>query len=123
MPYTIAIQHLDSYIRVTTSGTIDSFEELFEYAALLVQKGEEYHTTRAFLDERNLVDHCDVMDAYALSESDITAESAMKGVRIATLIAPENMEHSTAFETIVRNRSLNFKIFTDEKKAIAWLTA
>ncbi|MCJ2165745.1 MULTISPECIES: hypothetical protein [unclassified Pseudodesulfovibrio] len=123
MSYTATIQYFDNYIRVTTSGSIDSIEELFEYAALLAQKGEEYATTRALLDERTLVNRTDVMDAYTLSESNITAESAMKGVRIASLITPESMELGTVFETILRNRSLNFKIFTDEKKAIAWLTA
>ena len=121
MPYFTSLQYLNGYLRVTVTGTLESVEELFNYARLLAKEGEEHQTTRALVDERKLVDHTDLMDAYILSESDFTADMAMRGVRVACLAGPENLEQTMAFETVMQNRSLNYRVFTDEDTATAWL--
>lgn len=121
MPYKASFQYQGTYLKVTLSGSLESTEELFDYAQLLVRMGEEYQTRRALVDKRKLEDKTDLMDAYQLSESKLTADSAMKGVRIACLADSTNLEHLTAYETVMQNRSLNYKIFTDEDLATAWL--
>lgn len=123
MSYIACIQDQPDYIRVTLSGSFDSQEELFDFAALLVRMGEEYSKTRALVDRRRLNDKTDLMDVYRLSESDLTVRSAMKGVRIACLAADHNLEHLRSFETVMPNRSLIYRVFTDEDEAVDWLTA
>jgi hypothetical protein len=74
------------------------------------------------LDEKRLTKHLDILDAYRLAEADITAKAATHGVRIACMPNPDDMEYARNLETILHNRSVSYRVFSDQDEAVAWLT-
>ncbi|OIQ50317.1 hypothetical protein BerOc1_02248 [Pseudodesulfovibrio hydrargyri] len=122
MNYTACIQPMGTYLKVTVSGTMESLEDLTDFADLLRKLSDEYGLNWALLDERRLRKHFDILDAYNLAEADITAEAAARGVRMACLPHPEDLEFARNIETIMHNRSISYRVFTDQKDAEAWLT-
>jgi len=122
MTYTACIQPMETYLKVTVSGTMESFEDLTGFAELLRKLSEEYALNWVLLDERNLRRHLDVLDIYTFAETDISAEAAVRGVRLASLPHPKDMEFARNIETILHNRSVSYRVFSDPDEAKAWLT-
>ena len=122
MPYTACIQPEETYLKISISGTMDTFEELFDFAELLNRLGLEYGITRALLDQRRLRKHLDGLDFYRLAESDLTADAAARGVRLACLPNPQDCALARNVETLLHNRSVSYRVFADGKEAVAWLT-
>ncbi|MEZ7198894.1 hypothetical protein [Pseudodesulfovibrio karagichevae] len=122
MNYTACIQPMETYLKITVSGTMESLEDMADFAELLSRMGEEYGLRWMLLDEKRLKKHLDVLDAYRLAEADITMQAAIRGVRIACMPNPEDIEFARNMETILHNRSISYRIFGDEDEAAAWLT-
>ena len=122
MSYTACIQPMETYLKVTVSGTMECLEDLADFADLLRKLSDEYSLKWALLDERNLRKHLDILDVYNLAEADITADAAARGVRMACLPHPEDLEFARNMETIMHNRSISYRVFTDPDTAKAWLT-
>jgi hypothetical protein len=113
---------METYLKVTVSGTMESLDDLADFANLLRKLGGEYGLNWVLLDERKLRRPLDILDIYHLAEADITLEAATRGVRMACLPHPEDMEFAKNMETVLHNRSVSYRIFTDEQEAEAWLT-
>jgi hypothetical protein len=113
---------METYLKVTVSGTMECLEDLADFADLLRKLSDEYSLKWALLDERNLRKHLDILDVYNLAEADITADAAARGVRMACLPHPEDLEFARNMETIMHNRSISYRVFTDPDTAKAWLT-
>jgi hypothetical protein len=97
-------------------------EDMADFAELLGRLSEEYGLYRALLDETRLRKHLDVLDAYRLAEADISTRAAAKGVRMACLPNPQDAEFARNMETIMHNRSVSYRVFSDPDEAVAWLT-
>ncbi|WP_316898620.1 hypothetical protein [Pseudodesulfovibrio indicus] len=123
MSYTACIQSMDSYLIVTVSGSIESSEELADLAGLLVSMGREYGMTRALLKEYRLIKNVDALDIYSVGEAQVSVEAAAMGVRVACLPNPDEIQLAHTLETVLCNRSVNYRIFEDEETAVAWLTS
>ncbi|WP_319582355.1 hypothetical protein [uncultured Pseudodesulfovibrio sp.] len=122
MNYTACIQPMKTYLKVTVNGTMESFEDMADFADLLRKLSEEYDLNWALLDQRKLRRNLDVLDIYTLAEDDITAKAAARGVRVACLPSPEDREFAESMETILHNRSVSYRVFSDPNDAVAWLT-
>ena len=122
MNYTACIQPLETYLKVTVSGTMESFEDLADFADLLRKLSDEYSQNWLLLDERKLRRHLDVLDIYSLAEADISTQAAVRGIRMACLPHPEDAEFAKNIETIMQNRSISYRVFSDPDEAEAWLT-
>lgn len=122
MPYTIHAQPIDNYIKITVSGTMESARELSDFAGMLAEMGEQFGLSRVLLDESDLKKHLELLDIYQVAESDVTEKAAVRGVRMACIPNPENAKLMKGMETIMHNRSVSYKIFTDKDEATAWLT-
>jgi hypothetical protein len=113
---------METYLKVTISGTMESLEDLTDFVELLRKLGNEYGLNWILLDERKLRRHLDVLDIYHLAEADIAVEAAARGVRLASLPHPEELQLARNIETILHNRSISYRVFNDEAEAEAWLT-
>jgi len=109
------------YLLVVSHGNLDSVEEVRKYVVLLRKQALVNRAKRLLLDERNLKDHQDMMDAYVLSESEEIVTTALQGIRLACISHPANYELNRSYETLFLNRSLMFKAFLNEAEAIEWL--
>jgi len=122
MPYTACIQHLDTHLEISIRGTLATEEELADFVELLTRMSIDYNTTRGLLDGRFLKKELDVLAIYKMAESEPVAQAAIRGVRLACLPNPEQMDYSTTMETLLHNRSVEYRVFTDRDEAVAWLT-
>ncbi|MGE4421804.1 MAG: hypothetical protein AB7D39_05865 [Pseudodesulfovibrio sp.] len=122
MNYTACIQPMETYLKITVSGTMESLEDMADFAELLSRMGDEYGLHWMLLDEKRLKKYLDVLDAYRLAEADITAQAATRGVRMACLPNPEDIEFARNMETILHNRSVSYRVFENKDEAVAWLT-
>ncbi|QGY39445.1 hypothetical protein GM415_04690 [Pseudodesulfovibrio cashew] len=113
----------DGYIRITTTGTMVSREEAQAYGDFIFDLAQQRGTKLILLDERGMVDEEDALDAYEVSESETLAEMGMAGFRIALVSAPANLAINRTWETIMQNRSINLRVFSDMESATDWLTS
>ena len=122
MPSTSCIQPLEHYLRMTTTGSLESAEELMGYVALVDRMAREYDTNRILVDETRLTLMADLLDTCVFAESDLAQDMISRGVRVACLPGPARREFLRGVETILNNRSFSFRVFDAEDAAVAWLT-
>lgn len=115
-----AIQE-DGYIRIVTTGVLKTLDELIEYGTFMYNQAMSSGILRILLDEENMEDAADASTIYKWCEHDIVAKTATAGIRIAGTCSAENFECNKVFETMLQNRSYNFRVFMDENEAIEWL--
>jgi hypothetical protein len=113
---------METYLKIIVSGAMESFDDLAGFAELLRRLSDEYGLHRALLDQRRLHMRLDTLDVYRLAESEVSAEAAVRGVRIACLPNSEDSGFARNMETIMHNRSISYRVFADEDEAVAWLT-
>ncbi|QJB55658.1 hypothetical protein [Pseudodesulfovibrio sp. zrk46] len=121
MPFTCNVKIMESYLAVAATGTLASVQEVEEYVAFVRERAKANKITRVLLDERNLMDQQDTLDAYDFSESDSARMTAQEGIRLASVCHPDNYEINKTYETLLLNRSLVFRVFLEEKEALEWL--
>lgn len=121
MPFTSVFDLQNDYLKVTTSGSLASVQELEQYAQGIRQEALLHDAKRVHLDERKLLDEQDTLEAYEFSESDTTALTALDGIRISCVCHPDNYELNKTYETLYLNRSLMFRVFLTEEEALEWL--
>jgi hypothetical protein len=98
-----------------TAEDLSLFSHKFEEA---VQK---FNKHRILLDKTKFLNHFDYHDAVVFADSPISDFMVNKRLRIAALIRPSNLEVERAYETLMRNRSVNYKPFISQEEAMDWL--
>lgn len=121
MTFSSDIDFNGEYLRVTTSGTLDSVGEVEQYVDLIRQEALKCETNKVLLDERGLMEQQDTHDAYEVSESEVASLTALAGIRISSVCHPNNYELNKTYETFLMNRSLLFRVFLKEADALSWL--
>jgi len=123
MPVSTNISLEDGFLRIISVGTMIGLREAQEYGDRMYAAATRYGVKRILLDERHMVDREDVMDAYEVSESGTLTKMGMAGFRLALVTSPANLEINQAWETILRNRAINLKVFSDIHDAERWLVS
>jgi len=117
------VENVGDYLRMKSSGTLDSVEEVELYMDTIRLAALSKGVKKVLLDERNLMQMQDAHEAYELSESEATRLTALAGIRLSSVCNPDNYDLNKTYETFLMNRSLIFKVFLDEQEAIDWLIA
>jgi len=105
-------------VRITGPVTNGS---LREYVSLIMDFAQESGLKRILLDERELSIEADMYEAYLVGESDEIVTAAIEGYRFACVPDPANRSRNEAFETVMRNRSVNYRVFDSVRVAERWL--
>ncbi len=121
MPYSVSYSKSDGVIHAVVSGEIRTCEELTEKALSIMGAAMRRNATRVVVDDRDVNMFVDAHDAHCLANAMDGDNLQVRGFRIACLYSPEYKDIYRIFETGHRNRSLNFRAFTDEKAALDWL--
>ncbi|QJB58236.1 hypothetical protein [Pseudodesulfovibrio sp. zrk46] len=111
----------DGYIRIVTTGVLKSIDDLIQYGTLMYDQAIAAGIPRILLDEENMEDAAEASTIYRWCEHEVVAMTAAAGIRIAGICTAENFECNKVFETMLQNRSYNFKVFQNEQEAVAWL--
>lgn len=121
MPFKSEFAMTNDFLRVKTTGTLASVQEVEQYVDAIRTEALKQQTKKVLLDERELWDKQDTHDAYRFSESDVVTLTALAGIRISGISHPDNYELNKTYETLLMNRSLIFKVFLYEDDALEWL--
>jgi len=123
MAYDIEFVNKRYYLHVVASGEGHSFEDTVVYTEAILAELGKTGLTRVLLDERSVSVMLTAHDAIRIADKLVEKKFTARGYRIANLYAPHSVEIIRAYETAFRNRSFNYKMFTDEDQAAKWLTA
>ncbi len=87
-----------------------------------MKEAEKYDCDRFLFDERKLVMNLTSHDVYLLAE-EFSGKLLHSGFRVAALHTIDNAHVGSDFETMLRNRSFNYRSFAEREEAVAWLKA
>ncbi len=121
MPYFIESTVKEDHLRITTSGRIDSIEPVIEYGNRIITLAAQANMRRVLLDELGLSVSLSPLDAVLLGEQLLEVANLAQGIRVAAVCTPENYETLSFIETSLQNRSISFRVFKEEQKALNWL--
>lgn len=106
-------------LRVKTSGSDDSLDEVKRYGDAIVAACASNGCTRLLIDELELEYKLDALDTYEYAQH-LSAKAP--GVLKAAVVCNSRFVQDAQFwETIVTNRGLHVKIFTSMEDASIWI--
>jgi len=109
------------YLLIRASGVFLSGDEVEQYAHFLLGSVETEDVNRVLLNEQQLIDKTDPLDASYIGNSEKMVKLTMRGVRIACLFNPKYADQARAYETALQNRSISYRNFISEDEALDWL--
>ena len=116
----IDIEPRDRYFVVRVTGEVGG-HTLGEYVSAVMAFGQEFGMNRVLLDERAMGNRVDTYEAYLAGESEEFVKMAQMGYRIACVPDSANRIKNKNFETMMTNRSVNYRVFDTIREAEAWL--
>jgi len=119
LAFSYSIKMTPDFMLVTAEGVLNDSEQMTTYFKEVLQSVSDNKITKLLLDERNTYRSLTVLDAYRTGKLFIDETSPR--LKSAMVCSEENQVHDGFFETVVRNRSINFKLFTDIGTAVEWL--
>jgi hypothetical protein len=122
MSHDLTFEIRDGYIVGMVTGMIDTPEELLRKIRTMLHKALDSNITRFLMNERGLDLRLEAHDIIEVANRLEKKNVQSLGGRSACLCNPASIELYRACETIYHNRSLSYKVFTDEADAVAWLT-
>lgn len=121
MPYEYSLTYRTKYLFFDESGSADNLDDARLFAIKAMQEAEHHNCSRLLFDERKLEMNLTSHDVYILAE-EFSLIVPPAGLRVAALHSAHNKEVGRTFETMLQNRSVNYRSFESEDEAIAWLT-
>jgi len=120
MPYRYRVDKKDDYIFFDVRGEADTVEDSRWFANEAIKEAERLDCDCLFFDERHLSMNLTSHDVYVLAE-EFSQLLLHSGLRVAAFHVADNSDVGGAFETMLRNRSFNYRSFTDKDEALDWL--
>lgn len=111
------------WLVAVTKGEISSLDALVERLGRVFERASAFGRKRVLLYDRDLdvrVDALDIATAAALHEEQGVSRL---GMRLACVCAPGCRPVCSVIETMLRNRSISYRLFAEEDEAVAWLSA
>ncbi|BDQ38299.1 hypothetical protein SYK_26590 [Pseudodesulfovibrio nedwellii] len=121
MKFTLELEN--DYLFSSTTGTVNTLEEMQQYATAILNKTYKYGIKRILLDQTGLKNNTSSLDASLLANSVEIDMAAVQGIRVATIVTPNEYSIAVTYENALFNRSLNCKTFMEKEQAMQWLTS
>ena len=121
MPYTYEVQRKDGYILLTSSGEIQSVEDLVVLGQDMERLAEQLDCWRFLIDERSVVMEIDPLDLTVFAESRI--DEPRKIMRVAVIYTVENVARFHWIETFLQNRCIPYRQFSSFEEAEQWIVS
>ncbi len=121
MPFTISANKEKGWVEVIHRGLLNIAElnEARVQAAALLAKNS---ITRILVDTRQAdMSELSLTDTFKFTTSHQEAFGSVEGLRIASVVRPEDLEASRFSETVARNRGTDARVFLDAAEAMKWL--
>lgn len=96
-------------------------EDLGMFSEEFPKAVEHYCVRKVLLDKRKFLNAFDYHDAVVFANSPLSDYMVCKGLRVASIIHPSARKVEETYETLMANRCVAYKPFTNKKQALAWL--
>ena len=113
------IKEESGMMKVRSTGTCENLEQLKEYVLAMHEFASTNDLPKALVDEAELEFKLSTIQTHESGR--FVANLASFDVKIAVAIRKEDWDEAKFWETVVVNRGLKVKIFTDIEKAEEWL--
>jgi len=117
-----SINTSDDHLRLTVSGPVGGLDEIIGYIGRLRAEAVRRGERRVLLDYTGARFDMDYLDMRELAEIGIQNSFPLYGLRIAAVCPPRDLERHRLFETLAANRSIAYRVFSDETGAIYLLS-
>lgn len=123
MPYSLTYRTEDQILVVKVSGYYSDIGDFLDKMETENKKFLTTGTRRVLFDDRDLEITLDILDCIVFAERVLDEGLQTKGFRYACIPSDTGWDYYRAFETVLQNRSINYRLFKNERDAIDWLTA
>ncbi|MGL1863042.1 MAG: hypothetical protein OCC46_11025 [Pseudodesulfovibrio sp.] len=120
MTYDYAMTMKDDYLLVTIGGESNTIEDVLSLADRVLIEAKRNNCTCILFDERTVTVNLDQHDVYQCTEA-LAEHLPSAGIRVAVVHNTTDLAIYQCFETMLRNRSINYKLFDDFQSAEKWL--
>ena len=122
MAYEPIIEVCEGYVLVTHESGEGGNSEPTEFAGPLAEACDKAEIHRVLLDERNLVYTVgNIFDLMGIGDKLLEDMLVFRFHRIACVTTPEQLQTAKDFESVARNRGMNYRAFEDMDAARSWL--
>lgn len=111
----------DGYLLAKGVGKVSTVKETLEYNIQMVEEAERTGLTRMLVDERDIEFNLDFHDVLKVVDYWDKKMLPLQGFRVASLPSPIVLNPQEGYETAANNRSMLYRVFTDEGEALSWL--
>lgn len=113
------IKYHNGILKITTKGTDENLEEVFEYANAIIESAFKHQSRLILCDERELEYKLTTLDTYKLAEYASSYSNHI--VKIVIVCNPQCLPEGKFYETVTTNRGLKVRVTTDIDEAEKWL--
>jgi hypothetical protein len=117
----VSINAFDDHLRLTVLGQVDGLDEIVGYIGRLRAEAVRLGLRRVLLDYTGASFDMDYLDMRELAEIGTQNSFPLHGLRMAAVCPPRDLERHRLFETLAANRSIAYRVFSDEAEAMAYL--
>ncbi|WP_419779758.1 hypothetical protein [Maridesulfovibrio sp.] len=110
------------FLVVNSYGEISSHEDMIEHAENVIDAALRLGLTKILIQSSSLSIQLDPQEASMFAQGIDHLELVFKGFRIATVVAPENIQSRAFIEDALVKRGVMYKKFETRKDAAKWLT-
>jgi len=122
MAYQPTIEVREKYILVSHENSQGGNAEPTAFATELAEACDQNNIHRVLLDERNLVYTVgNIFDLMSIGDKLVEELLVFRFHRLACVTTPEQMDTAQDFESVARNRGLNYRAFENMDEAVNWL--
>ena len=121
MAFSMTFENRDGYILCRTTGEVWTIDDALQRSQALMHKSLDTGLTRFLMDDRQLCLTLEAHDVFQVAQWLDRQNAQTLGGRLAVLANPEYEASFRLCETIYQNRSISYRVFTDEESALAWL--
>lgn len=121
MSYAITINNNNSYLAVNIAGTMESLVELHLFTQELNDISKQYSCTKFLIDATRMKYVMSVFDIVIWGDSLVTLGFPRLGYKFASVRSRSSINQGRVIETILSNRSITYRAFTDSFIAADWL--
>lgn len=122
MSYHYNLTIKNDHIRFDNHGEVETIDDARQFGHAAMSEALHHGRDRLLFYEKELVMNLTTHDVYLLAE-EFADKLLHSGLRVAAVHADHNREVGQHFETMLRNRSFNYRSFVDEQEALVWLTS
>ncbi len=119
MAISFEFQFKEGILLVKAKGRDESVEEVIGYGLSIKEEALRLGAEKILCDERQLIYALGTFNTFESAE--FIAEHVPKIAKVAVVCDPSNLGEAQFYETVVVNRGLELRVFTQMNEAKNWL--